>query len=151
MPSAKLVLAGMGYEELVPYVKEMGLESNVVYVGKLEYENIPNFLKACDVVVCPALTDGFCFLLGEAGACGVATVATNLGAHKERIEERKTGLLAENTPLDISEKIISLLNDRPLRESLGQNASEKFKGFTWKKSVRKHLEVYENVIQKKHL
>ncbi len=151
MPSAKLVLAGMGYEELVPYVKEMGLESNVVYVGKLEYENIPNFLKACDVVVCPALTDGFCFLLGEAGACGVATVATNLGAHKERIEERKTGLLAENTPLDISEKIISLLNDRPLRESLGQNASEKFKGFTWKKSVRKHLEVYENVIRKKHL
>lgn len=151
IPSAKLVLAGMGYEELVPYVKEMGLESNVVYVGKLEYENIPNFLKACDVVVCPALTDGFCFLLGEAGACGVATVATNLGAHKERIEELKTGVLAENTPLDISEKIISLLNDKPLRESLGQNASEKFKDFTWKKSVRKHLEVYENVIQKKHL
>lgn len=151
IPNAKLVLAGIGYEELQPYVKEMGLENNVIYVGKLEYSNIPNFLKACDVVVCPAITDGFCFLLGEAGACGVSTVATNLGAHKERIDDGKTGLLAENTPSDIAQKIASLLNDKALRESLGSAGSEKFKEFTWKKSVDKHLEIYENLIQRKHI
>ncbi len=151
IPDAKLVLGGMGYEELQPYVKEMGLEKNVVYVGKLEYENIPTFLKACDVVVCPALTDGFCFLLGEAAACGVATVATNLGAHRERIDDGKTGLLDGDTPSDIAGKIIALLNDGVLRKSLGDAASEKFKDFTWEKSVNKHLEVYENVIQRKHI
>lgn len=151
IPDAKLVLAGMGYEELLPYVKEMGLENNVVYVGKLEYESIPRFLKVCDVVVCPALTDGFCFLLSEAGACGIATVATNLGAHPERIDDGKTGLLTENTPSDISEKVIFLLNNKSLREFLGRSSSKKFKDFTWEKSVRKHLQVYENLIQRKHI
>ncbi len=151
MPDAMLVLAGMGYEELRPYVKEMGIEKSVVYVGRLEYEDIPNFLKACDVVVCPALTDGFCFLLAEAGACGIATVATNLAAHKERIDGGRTGLLSESIPLDISKKIATLLNDKALRESLGRNASEKFRDFTWEKSVNRHLEVYENIIRVKHI
>ena len=70
---------------------------------------------------------------------------------KERIEDGKTGLLVENSPLNLAEKIIFLLNDSSLRRSLGNLAAERSKEFTWEKSVKKHVELYENLTQGKHI
>ncbi|MBI1978619.1 MAG: glycosyltransferase family 4 protein [Candidatus Aenigmarchaeota archaeon] len=149
IPNARLLLAGIGYNELEPYVKEMELEKNVVYAGKLPTEDTPSFLKACDVVVCPAISDGFCFLLGEAGASGVATVATNMGAHTERIAHNKTGILTSAEPKNFAENIVKLLNDKSLREEYGRNARDFMTKFTWKKSIDKHVELYNNLIEQK--
>lgn len=149
IPNAKLLLAGTGYDELEFYVKELKLENNVIYVGKLPNEDVPNFLKACDLIVCPSLSDGFCFLLGEAGASGVATVATNLGSHPERMSHNETGLLTSPEPKDLAENIVKLLNDKSLREEYGRNAENIIKKFTWEKSVKEHLELYNRLIKQK--
>lgn len=149
IPNAKLLLAGIGYEELEPYVKELNLENNVTYVGKLPTEDTPNFLKACDLVVCPSLSDGFCFLLGEATASGVATVATKLGSHPERIIHNETGILTSAEPKDLAENIIKLLNDKSLRDEYGRNAKIFIKKFTWEKSIKGHVELYNKLIEQK--
>ncbi|MGH9922282.1 MAG: glycosyltransferase [Nitrososphaerales archaeon] len=58
----------------------------------IPYEDNPRFLKSCNVV-CPALSDGFCFLTAEVSACGLPVVTTNVGAHSERVIDEKTGIL----------------------------------------------------------
>ncbi len=149
MPNVKLVMVGSGYGELVPYIKGLRLENNVVYLGKIPQEDVARFFRMCDVVVCPALSDGFCFLLADASYYGVATVGTNMGSHPERIDDSVTGFLSSETAENIADKIITLLKDENLRRKLGFNGAEKYKSFTWEKTAKKHLEMYENVIKQK--
>lgn len=148
IPQAKLVLAGEGYNELEPYVKKLELENNIIYLGKIPHDNIPAFFKMCDVVTCPAISDGFCFLLADASLAGVPTVGTKLGSHPERIDEGKTGLLSEPTPQDMSNKIITLLQDRNLRDKLGSMGKKKYEELTWERCVKKHIEMYKNLINR---
>ncbi len=149
IPDARLVLAGAGYEEMVPILKRMDLEKDVIYLGNIPYEDNPKFLKMCDLVVCPALSDGFCFLLAEASACGVPVVATSLGAHSERVINGKTGLLTQPIAESLADSIIEVLNDENKAEQFGQEAQKHSKDFTWERSSQKHLEIYEKLAETK--
>ncbi|MBI2542858.1 MAG: glycosyltransferase family 4 protein [Candidatus Aenigmarchaeota archaeon] len=144
----KLVLGGSGFEDLGPMINELGIEDNVVYMGKIPQDETGDFYKACDVVVCPALSDGFCFLLGEASACGVPTVATNNGSHPERIIHNETGLLSSAEPEQLRQNIVKLLKDKQLYNKFSENTKTYARKFTWDESVRGHLEIYNKLISK---
>jgi len=146
IPDAKLILGGTGFENLLPFVKKLRLEKYVTYLGSRSYEEVPNFLALCDVVACPALAEGYCFLLAEAAACGKPLVATNLGAHPERIINNKTGILTNPNPRELAEGIIKLLDDTSLAKKLGNNGAKFAKNFSWDLSVKKHLEIYEMLL-----
>jgi glycosyltransferase involved in cell wall biosynthesis len=146
VPDAKFVLGGSGYENIYPAIKELGMEDKVVYVGERPFEEVGQFYGALDVTVCPALSEGFCFLTAEALACGRPTVATALGAHNERITDKETGLLTGEQPEELAEAIISILNDEAAARRLGENAEKWSKQLTWESSVKKHLELYQEVI-----
>lgn len=147
MPQARLVLAGAGYEEMKPEIKRMDLEKDVIYLGNIPYEDNPRFLKMCDVVVCPALSDGFCFLLGEASACGISVVASNTGAHLERVIHGKTGLLTEPSADSIADSIIEVLSDEEKTRKFGTEGQKYSKDFTWARSCQKHVEIYEMLLR----
>lgn len=145
LPDAVLMLGGAGFESLLPHIKTLGIEDRVVYAGKRPYEDVPDFMKACDVVVCPAITDGFCFVLAEASACGVPIIATDRGSHPERMLEGKTGLITELSPHSLANAIIKVLKDRSLAQKLGKAGAEFTKDFTWDKTVDAYTEIYERL------
>jgi glycosyltransferase involved in cell wall biosynthesis len=147
VPNARLVLAGAGYEELKPVIRKMGLEDRVAYVGNIPYEDNASFLRMCDVIVCPALSDGFCFLLAEASACGVPAVASNRGAHLERVVDGKTGLLGEPEPEMLADLITELLCDEEKARKMGMNAQRLSKQLTWERSSQMHLSIYRNLLR----
>jgi D-inositol-3-phosphate glycosyltransferase len=149
IPDARLVLGGSGYENILPAIREVGIEDKVIYVGERPFEEVGQFHAVVDVVVCPALAEGFCFMIGEALACGRPAVATALGAHNERIVNGETGILTSENTEEIADAIIKLLNDRQLAEEYGKKGAEWSKKLTWENSVKKHLEIYESVIEKK--
>ncbi len=149
IPNSRLVLAGSGYEEIAPLVKKMHLDGSVIYLGDIPYEENPRFLRMCQTVVCPALSDGFCFLLAEASACGLPVVATNLGAHSERVINGKTGLLTQPTAESLAASIIEVLSDENKAEEFGRGAQKHSKDFTWERSSQKHLEIYERLVKTK--
>lgn len=147
VPNSRLVLAGGGYHELAAVVKKMGLEGYVIHIGDIPYELNPKFLKLCDVVVCPSLSDGFCFLTAEASACGVPVVATNRGAHPERVINERTGLLAETTPYSLAQAIIDVLMNEQRAKELGLEGQKFSTNLQWEDSCRKHLEIYKHLVK----
>lgn len=147
LPNVKLLLGGTGFEDLLPLIHDLGIQENVIYLGKVPHEETQNFHRACDVIVCPALSDGFCFLLADASATGIPTVATNLGSHPERIIHNKTGLLSYPTAEALAENMIKLLTDKEMHKEFGNNSKEFVKDLTWDRSVRSHLEIYTRLIQ----
>jgi glycosyltransferase involved in cell wall biosynthesis len=147
VPDARLVLAGAGYEELKPLIKRLEIQHHVIYLGNIPYTDNPRFLRTCDLVVCPAWSDGFCFLLAQASACGVPVVATNVGAHSERIINGKTGVLTESSPQSLADSIVGVLCDANKAQQLASEAQRYSVNFTWEKSAQKHIEIYEKLIQ----
>lgn len=149
IPDAKLLIGGEGFDEILPDIKQLGIEENVVYVGKPV--STRGFLKSCDVVVCPALSDGFCFMLAEASFCNVPVVATNRGSHSERIRQNINGLLTEEDPKDIANGIVKILKNKELAKGLSKGGKKLVEGLTWEKSVDSHLELYKKLIQKNQM
>ncbi|MFY3742035.1 MAG: 1,4-alpha-glucan branching enzyme [Candidatus Nitrosomirales archaeon] len=143
IPDARLVLAGSGYEEIEPFVKKMNLQKHVIYVGNIPYQDNPKFLTMCDLVVCPSLSDGFCFLLAEASVCGKPVVATRLGAHVDRVVDGKTGILADPSAEGIAGAIIQILTNEQKITEFGKGAKNYVEALTWEETARKHMWIYE--------
>jgi glycosyltransferase involved in cell wall biosynthesis len=133
----------------LPAIRELGIEDKTIYLGERLREEVPHFFNVLDVVVCPALAEGFCFMIGEALACGRPSVATALGAHNERIIHEDTGILTKEDPQELADAIIKILNDPAIGEKFGRRAVEESKKLTWENSVNKHLEIYQCIIEKR--
>lgn len=147
LPNSKLVLGGKDFDNISLVVRKFGLEKSVVLAGHRPYNEVPKFIKLCDTVVCPALADGYCFLVAEASACGVPVVATNVGSHPERIEHGKTGILTGTKPEDIADGIIKVLSDDKLASKLGRKAAEHYKNLNWKNVAKKYIKLYEGLLK----
>lgn len=150
IPNAKLILQGIGYEELEPFVRKMKLEDYVVWLGEKygkDFNFNPHFFKMCDVIVNPSLSEGFGFMIANASACGIPIVATNAGANAERING-KNGLLTGTKPEQIADGIVRVLSNEKLAKKFGKEGAKFSRKFTWKKSAEAHLKVYEDAIRK---
>jgi glycosyltransferase involved in cell wall biosynthesis len=149
IPDAVLVLGGSNFEEISKVVNKLNIKKYVFYAGSRPYKEVPKFMAMTDVMVCPAISEGFCFMLAEASACGKPVVAVNAGAHPDRVINNKTGILTSASPESLAEGIIKILENPSLAKRFGKNGAKFAKQFTWEKSVKKHLEIYEMLVKSK--
>jgi len=147
IPDARLVLGGSGFEDIKKHISSMGLEKYVAYVGKRPFNEVPQFYSMCNAIVCPALSDGYCFVLGEASACGVPIIATDQGSHPERIIDGKNGLITKKDPESIAEGILKVLKDKKRSERLGEEGKKMYRKDSWKSVAKKYVDVYEGIIK----
>ena len=80
----ELSLIGEGYlkEELELLATRLGVR--VHFLGKVNHESIPGYLRQADVFVLPSLNEGMSNAIIEAMACGLPVIATDTGGSKER-------------------------------------------------------------------
>lgn len=79
-PSARFVLVGPGIKEqstLRSLMEGLGIDGRVFLLG--ERADIPRLTAAFDIACSASWTEGFCTAIGEAMACGVPCVATDVG------------------------------------------------------------------------
>lgn len=117
----KLVVIGGGSERRRLERRFRG--SRIVFTGQVmdEGERIA-MLRAMDIFVLPSLVEGLSLSLLEAMACGVATVATDVGSDGEAL--RGAGVLVEPKDLDGQLRLaLRTLYDFPdFRAELGRRA-----------------------------
>jgi glycosyltransferase involved in cell wall biosynthesis len=148
IPDSRLVLAGSGYEYVVPLVKKLGIEKFVVSLGKIPIGTEPKFYSMLDVFAGASIVEGFGLVYAEASRCGKPVVATNGGSIPEVVQNGKTGVLVPvRNSKALAEGIIKLLNDSSLAKRMGKKGAEFTKKFTWENSVKKHLETYEKLVK----
>jgi glycosyltransferase involved in cell wall biosynthesis len=85
---------------------------------------VDDYQRACDVVVLPSYAEGMSNALLEAMACGMAPVATRVGAAPEMIVDGESGfLIAPGDVTGLRDALRRLIGDRVLRERLGAAAA----------------------------
>ncbi len=134
-PKLKLLIIGEGELEqsLKLKVKNLKLEEQVLFLGKLLHDEVPKFLAVSDVFVRPSLSEGLGNVFLEAMAVGLPVVGTPVGGIVDFLQDGKTGLFCQvHNPKSIAEKIKLLLNDDNLRQKIINNAKKLVKNnYSW--------------------
>ncbi len=117
--------------------------------GYFDQKKIAAFREA-DIYLMPSRSDAFGIAFLEAWAAGKPVIGARIGATPEVIQENIDGLLVEfDDPVDISEKVITLLKNKRLRQKLGKKGQMKVvQNFTWDIIAEKTHVLYQNLISK---
>lgn len=124
-PTCQFSISGVGdqshTEELHSYVKHLGLERNVRFIGNVR--DMRTFFGACDIACIPSRSESFGRTAIESFACNVPVIASAVGGLREIISHGETGLLVEyGRPMDLADAILKLLMNRDLAIRLAVNA-----------------------------
>lgn len=141
--NVNLTIVGSG-----PYEKELKKMAgeNVRFVGSKDSKGVKSVLSESDVLVNPSYAEGLPTSVLEAGAMGLAVIATDVGGTKEIIENEKNGFLfnAGNVKL-LRKHIQKLVFDASLREKFGSEIKKKIRNnFDWDIIAEK----FERVLKK---
>jgi UDP-glucose:(heptosyl)LPS alpha-1,3-glucosyltransferase len=151
----KLLILGrdLGNDRIENYfnqAKKLGVDNKLIYAGFTR--EVYKYFAVSDIFVFPTLYEPFGLVILEAMASGLAIVTSNpryCGA-SELIENEKEGLLLRNpkSSKEIAEKVNLLLEEPHLIKKFGNRARKKAESFTWKRTAKEFLEVFEEVKRK---
>lgn len=156
-PESILLLVGGGPQDAVIREKiiSLGLQDAVVMTGRVPHSEVQAYYNLVDIFVYPRLSMRLTDLVTplkplEAMAQGRIVVASNVGGHKELIQEGITGCLFEAGDVSsLANTVTALLGDKPSwkRMSLsGRNFVEKERN--WCQSVGRYTQVYASLMGK---
>lgn len=126
-PQCQLLIAGSGTDEqkkeLMNIVKEKKLENNIRFLGQLNYGDVAQQTRNCDIVVMPSIYESESFGVAaiEASASEVPVIATNVGGVPEVVINNKTGYLVQPKNVDeLTNKLLVLIKNPQLRQQMGK-------------------------------
>jgi glycosyltransferase involved in cell wall biosynthesis len=144
----KLVLAGFkGWENerIVSLIRKM--RSDVFYLGYLPEGDLGKIYNLARLLVYPSLYEGFGLPPLEAMACGCPVVVSNAASLPEVCGEAAVYAEPED-PDSIREEIVQILRDDRLRNALVEKGIVRASSFSWEKSAREHLRVFEESLSR---
>lgn len=122
--SLKLLIVGGGSLEgnLKSMVRQLGLEKEVVFSGKVSHTEVPRYYNRMDIFAALSLSESFGVSVLEASACEKAVVVSDTGGLPEVVVDGQTGFIipAGNTEKAM-EAIEKLVIDKALRDEMGKN------------------------------
>lgn len=145
-----LVIAGRPLER--DYVAEMysqiaawDLNEYVHLLNEVPYEDLPALYRGASLFVFPSYSETFGHPLVEAMACKVPVVASKVMCMPEICQD--AALYFDPFDVnDMAQKMASVLQDEKLRQALRERGQQRAREFSWEKSARETLRVFEEVI-----
>jgi glycosyltransferase involved in cell wall biosynthesis len=143
----KLVLAGAAkwrFAEIMQSVDDFGLQEDVIFPGYIAEEDLPALYGGSDVFLFPSFYEGFGLPVVEAMACGTPAITSNVSSLPEVAGE--ACLLVDPYDVDsLTDATYRVLTDSHLRQELQERGSARAAQFTWNRTARETLKVYESV------
>jgi glycosyltransferase involved in cell wall biosynthesis len=141
LPDVQVLLIGPQEEESQYYqecsilIKTLGLEKNLIFTGHVD---LKDYYPAIDVIMLTSISEAQPLVLLEAMACGVPSVATDVGSCRELLEgtteEDKmlgpSGLITRfHSPEETAEAALKLLTNDDLYYSMSAAGIERTKTY----------------------
>lgn len=129
------------------WVKNNKLEKQVEFIGFVN--DIRPYLARFSVFFFPTKhLEGLSLSLMDAMAMGIPVVARDIGGNRELVLHGRTGyLFKDETPEELANLLIGLLQDQKKREKMGRKArsiiEQKFNGLIWIKKWQEIFSAYQ--------
>jgi len=125
-------------------IKQLSLQDWVKLLGYINEEELKVFFKLASVLVVPSLQEGFGLPVVEALASGLPTVVSNQGALPEVAQDAAL-YFNPRRPEEIAERILMVLKDKKLAQTLIEKGRKRALDFNWQKTARETLDFYYEV------
>jgi glycosyltransferase involved in cell wall biosynthesis len=125
-------------------VAQTRLGNSVRFLGFVPFDTLRVFYEAAAVFVFPSLYEGFGLPPLEAMASGTPVVASNVSSLPEVIGAAAMTVNPENV-FDIARGIREVLLDENLRSRLVREGLTQARRFSWERTAREVVKVYEDV------
>lgn len=150
-PNSKLLIVGDGplLASLEPFY---GSDYGIHWLGFVaEEERRIEILRSCDVFILPSLVEGLSISLLEAMACGIACLATDVGADGEVLEQGAGVILTPRRVESQLRTLLPLFQDHPeLTTLLGQKARQRvIERYTLSQNITQLEKLYAQVLEQR--
>ena len=127
-PDATLTVVGRGPQEKALQVlsETLGVAQSIKFLGAIANEKLPELYRNATAAVFPSVTaEGFGLVCVEALACECPVIASDIPATREIVQNGETGFLFKQGDIDdLAHKILTLLADPALRQSMGRTGQD---------------------------
>ena len=131
-------------------VASLGLDTDVVFAGRLDQRDLQEAYALASAVVLPSLMEGFGITLLEAMASSKPCIGTNVGAIPEILLPKETGLLVEPAnPPALGRAIQWVLANPEEAKGMGERGRERVKSsYTVDVMARRTESLYRETLQR---
>lgn len=135
---------GESYDEITALIDSLGLAKKVILTSYIPASDMPVLLNGAEALVFPSLHEGFGLPIVEAMACGCPVITSNVSSMPEVLGD--AGILVDPHSVDeISNAITKVFFDPSLRERMSIKGLERAKMFSWERTARETLKVFESL------
>lgn len=150
-PGLKLIVVGDG--DLRGYYQQMalqlGLQTEVTFVGEVPDDALPQYYALADVLVLPSkdMSEGFGLTLLEANASGKPVIASRVGGIPSVVQNGRNGLLVRpNDATELAEAILRLKRSLTKTREMGRNGRTFARLHDWAAVASQTEQVYLDVL-----
>jgi glycosyltransferase involved in cell wall biosynthesis len=146
----QLVIAGKeGWlgGELFSYIQRSGVAEHIRFIGYVSDQDLRALYSSCRMCVYPSLYEGFGLPPLEAMACGAPVITSRIPSITETVGTAAS-LVSPTDVQGLAEAIIQLLENENKRNQLASAGIQRAAEFTWEKTARATLEVYEEALKR---
>jgi len=133
----RILILGDGpeHEKLQILAQNLGVQDEVIFIGHIEPDKIPEYLYQADIFVRPSRSEGLGNSFLEAMAAGLPVIGTPVGGIPDFLKDGETGIFCEpDNPKDLANKVELLFEDKNLSNNLSANGKKLvFEKYSWDK------------------
>ncbi len=132
-----LVLGGTGHltDQLKKFVRMLGIEDQVEFVGYIEEDELGDYYACSDLFVSPSLSEPFGITIVEALSVGTRVVACKSGAAE---------VLADDCIVEVEPNSQSIADG--IERGLGMDSPIEYEERTWGEVADEHVEFYQEIV-----
>jgi glycosyltransferase involved in cell wall biosynthesis len=150
----ELELVGEGEQRpaLERLVSELGLTRQIHFSGWVARERIADYYRCADIFTTATTWEGMPNTVLEAMACGLPIVGTQASGLQELVKDGINGYLVPVKDVDALAKALAHLIDNGYERHRMGRESRKLaeREFAWQYIAEQYVEVYGNVLEKRH-
>ncbi len=148
-PHARLTIAGEGPERsaLEQQVRDLGIESQVTFTGRLDPEKMASLYMSADIMLNTSRVDNMPNALLEAMSAGVPIVSTDAGGIPDMVENDQTALLRPIGDWQgIADAALILLTQDNVYQRLSENGVKDVFRYRWESVQPLWMAVYAEAL-----
>lgn len=143
-----LVGDGVDRKEIEDYVGKIGLSENCVFTGAIrDRELLRAYFSRADLFLFPSTFDTNGIVVREAAACSCPSLLIRGSCAAEGIKDGRNGILIEDDPADMKEKVMEASRDLDRLHAIGENAANEIY-LSWDDAVSRAYDRYQTVIER---
>lgn len=140
----EVVGTGAHRAELDSLAEQLHVSDLIRYVGMVPYDQLEKSYQYADIFVLTSLSEGMPSVILEAMGCGLPIIASDVGGNNEIVHEGENGyLITGDDSNGLAEKLVSLINNKELRTTMGQKSRAYALAYDWKNIMGRYNELIE--------